>query len=105
MIPGVKINLGGDEYIVPPLNFRQLEKHSKLLDELPDVLAAGEVKKQWQIILSLALAALSRNYPDLTLEKLKDIIDLGNLAVLTEAVMGQAGFAKSGELTPGQAQS
>jgi hypothetical protein len=105
MIPGVKINLGGDEYIVPPLNFRQLEKHSKLLDELPEVLATGEVKRQWQIILTLALAALSRNYPELTLEKLKDIIDLGNLGPLTEAVMGQAGFKESGELMPEQAQS
>jgi hypothetical protein len=102
MIPGVKINLGGDEYIVPPLNFRQLEKHSKLLDDLPDVLAAGDVKKQWQIILTLALAALSRNYPDLTLEKLKDIIDLGNLAALTEAVMGQAGFKATEEAPSGE---
>jgi hypothetical protein len=43
---------------------------------------------QVEDLLEICLAALKRNYPEITLEELGDIVDLGNFKPLVAAVMG-----------------
>jgi hypothetical protein len=89
---GQAVNLGGTTYIVPPLALgalKQLLPKIKALtigeDLLPDL-------SQVVDLLEICLAALKRNYPELTLEELGDIVDLGNFKTLVAAVMAQSGL-------------
>ncbi len=91
MIDGIKLNLNGEEYIVPPLTFKQIKKLYPLIEELNG--NGGTVKKM-ETIVTLTHAALSRNYPELTIEKVEDLVDLGNLKTLSEAVLGASGFTR-----------
>ena len=52
---------------------------------------------QVEDLLEICLAALKRNYPQLTLTELVDIVDLVNFAPLIKAVMGQAGLVVTTE--------
>jgi hypothetical protein len=97
LIKGVKVELGGDEYIIPPLNLEQLEEQAELLDRLGTI---TDLAEQRQGLLELALVALQRNYPELTLTRLKQLIDLGNIQAVSAAIMGGNGFVQ-GERPPG----
>jgi hypothetical protein len=100
LIKGVIIDLGGEDYVVPPLNLEQLEEHKGIIDKLSDPEAS--IHDQRQIHAVLAAAALSRNYPDMTVERAKHIIDLGNINALVHAMMGVSGFQPAGESKPGE---
>ena len=88
MIEGISINLGGDVYIVPALNLKQIRTMkidigSVSVDNPLASLASG---------LSIVLAALQRNYPEMTADKVEEIIDMNNFQVVLDAVMGQSGL-------------
>jgi hypothetical protein len=90
---GQEVNLGGTDFIVPPLSLgalKQLLPKIKALtigkDATPDDLS------QVADMLEICLAALHRNYPELTLDQLGDIVDLGNFKTLISVVMGQSGL-------------
>lgn len=95
MIDGITMKLAGEEYIVPPLTFRQLKAHYPLIEELnkPDTAPITKMES----IVKLTHAALSRNYPDLTIERVEELIDMGNLKAVSEAVLGSSGFTARGE--------
>lgn len=86
---GVPITLSdGQPYVVPSLTFRQLEEHEGRLARAmaPNIQMAADARED---ILVLAHAALSRNYPDLTVDALRDLLDLeaaGELAYAIAAV-------------------
>lgn len=89
---GQAVNLGGTTFIVPPIALGALKtllpkikKLSITEDGLPDL-------SQVVDLLEICLAALNRNYPELTLEQLGDLVDLGNFKTLVSAVMGQSGL-------------
>ena len=94
MIEGVKINLGGREFVAPPLNFKAL----RLLTPKLGLLATmGDVPtgEQIDVVIDVVLAALSRNYPDLTRDDLEALLDLANLATALTAIMGASGLEKT----------
>lgn len=84
-IKGTEVEMGGETFVVPPLNLASLE-------QLEDRLAAftGDVFKAEQraIAIDATLAALRRNYPDMTRERLAELLDVGNMARVVAAVMG-----------------
>jgi hypothetical protein len=89
---GQDVNLGGTNFVVPPLALGALKtllpKIQKLsigADGVPDL-------SQVEDLLEVCLAALRRNYPELTLVELVDIVDLVNFQPLVKAVMGQSGL-------------
>jgi hypothetical protein len=94
MIEGKKVQMGGKEWIVPPLNFRSLKAHREaLMTATPaSLVASGKV-------VDLIHEALKRNYPELTLDELEDMLDMGNALAVTEAVLGVSGLVEreSGE--------
>lgn len=104
MIDGLKIKVGNEEFTVPPLTLgalRRLTPKVKILvtlatDELPD-------EEQLGALTDLALAALKRNYPDMTAERVEEIIDLGNLPVILPAILSAAGLEKRSS-RPGEAE-
>jgi hypothetical protein len=88
---GVTVKLGGVEYVIPPLNFRALRTIG------PRVAGLGSINRiptedDLRLITEIVLAALSRNYPEMTAEMLEDLIDVGNMSVLLQAVMGVSGL-------------
>jgi len=65
MIPGVAVEMNGQEWVVPPLTLGQLRRLMPKLRQLTDIGAAmGE--EQIAVLVEIVSAALQRNYPDLT---------------------------------------
>lgn len=87
MIEGKTIRMGGKDWIVPPLNFRALKRFQKEIGSL-NLAELAQSEKVEEIVL----AALNRNYPDLTLDELQDMLDMGNVIEVTMAVMGVSGL-------------
>ena len=99
---GVALRLGGRDWIVPPLNFRQLKALAPVFARVGAIDARlGE--KEIDDIVRLVHAALSRNYPDLTADDVAELIDLGNAASVVRAVAGVSGLAASGPPREGNA--
>lgn len=101
-IPGIKMMLGGQEYVIPPLALNALVQ---LQDRL-GVFQGGTDITSIETIIDAAHAALRRNYPDITREQVGDLVDLGNMNQVFEALMDVSGMLRkqqeSGELQPGR---
>lgn len=91
MIPGISINLGGTEHIVPPLNLRLFFQYEAQVGVLqnPTAHSMADYAKAASEVL---LAVLQRNYPNLTAEQFADLVDFTSLAPLVQAMFGQSGF-------------
>ncbi len=98
-IPGTLINLGGVEFVMPPLNLDQIREFENIIPELgkKDGFTANADEA-----LPVIYAALSRNYPDLKLEELRALLDAGNLKAASLAVIMSSGYTpgKPGEPAP-----
>jgi hypothetical protein len=88
MIDGIKISLGGEDYIVPPLNFRLLKKFDEDIRSMRDLSASTDPMGELVRMVPVITAALQRNYPDLTEDRVMDLLDLGNYRNVFEAALG-----------------
>lgn len=93
MIEGIKINLGGTEYIVPPLNFKSLKRLQPIIESLSQI-DITMTDKQIDDIAEIVHAAISRNYPDFTKEQILDVLDLGNIGPILASILGASGVKK-----------
>lgn len=93
---GESIKIKGDEYIIPGLSLGQIEQFA---DRIAVVAAGGDKlnKEIIQTISEIIQAALSRNYPEITLEQVKDMLDMRNMRQVFEAVMGASGFKQGNQ--------
>lgn len=99
MIEGAKINMGGQDWIVPALTFGQLKR---LMPKINTLSAGGDMDaSQMDAITEVVQAAMSRNYPEMTVEKVADMLDMANAGPVVRAVMGQSGLVPSGEAQAG----
>lgn len=100
-IPGTQINLGGVDFVMPPLNLDQVQQFS---DVIPTLGKKPTLIENINEALPVIFAALSRNYQDLTIEDLRPLLDLGNFRDACVAVATSSGFVASdkkvGEETP-----
>ena len=97
MIEGTSINLGGQDYIIPPLNLKQVRLFTPRLTKMDTLDQDSTIALNVEVIR----AALSRNYPDITADQVEEMIDLRNMAPVFQAVMNQSGLEQSaGELKP-----
>jgi hypothetical protein len=98
LIDGVVISMGGIDYTVPPLNLAGVKKvlASGDMAELQNVKGVPSAD-QIGVISRIAILALNRNYPDLTIEELEELLDLGNAMQIIRSVMGVSGFVARGE--------
>jgi hypothetical protein len=106
MVQGVKVAFRTREFEVPSLTFDEVQrfKLDGTLDKVPangiTVLAAPD---SLDAAVTVVLAALRWNYPDLTREDLLREMDLGNTERIVTAVLGASGLTRrtgEGEANP-----
>ena len=97
---GVVVRIGGQDWIVPPLTFRQLRRLQPAFETLGQI---GPVMSEGQIdaVLQIAEAALSRNYPEITRDEVEELLDLGNARTVLAAIAGASGLKPAGEAAAG----
>ncbi len=93
MIDGVKMTLAGVEYVIPPLNLNALRTLQTRLQEFTGGVDVASV----DLILDSTLAALKRNYPDITAEQIGEMVDVGNMHEVFQAVMDVSGLARKAQ--------
>lgn len=98
MIPGISIQMGGRDWLVPPLTLGQLRRLLPKVRELTEI-GAGMGEAQIDTLIEIVSAALGRNYPDATPELVADMLDLGNAQTVLAAVLTGSG------LRPGEARA
>jgi hypothetical protein len=95
MIPGVAVAMGGQDWIVPPLTLGQLRQLMPKVRQLTEIGAAmGEA--QINVLIDIVTAALQRNYPETTPDRVEDLLDLGNASAVLNAVLTGFGLKPSG---------
>jgi hypothetical protein len=104
LLDGIKVNVGGRELIIPPLNLRALRKLKekiKLLEKMNTVPGEEEI----DALLDIVTSAVQRNYPEITRDNLEDLVDLANLQEVVPAVLAASGLVRRKEAAPGEAVS
>ena len=98
-VKGLLIELGGRELVVPPLALGALEQLQARLVQFK-----GDIRDKDQVATAIdaAHAALKRNYPDMSRDEVAEMIDVGNMAEVFEAVMDVSGLKRK-EIEAGEA--
>ncbi len=87
---GASVYMDGKEWIVPALSLRQFRDNYQTLAvpfKMSDDYAAFLKER-----LPIALAAMQRNYPDLTEEQLLDMLDLKTFLDVWRAIQNASGL-------------
>ncbi|RYF34093.1 MAG: hypothetical protein EOO21_05145 [Comamonadaceae bacterium] len=93
---GVPIKLGRTTYVLPPLALGAIKRHAAQIQKFGEL----SLNEQMDLTSAIALAALKRNYPDMTLERVDALVDLRNMGDVFAAVVQSSGFTAQ---TPGKA--
>jgi hypothetical protein len=95
MIPGVAVAMGGQDWIVPPLTLGQLRRLMPKVRQLTEIgVSMGEA--QINVLIDIVTAALQRNYPETTPDKVENLLDLGNASAVLNAVLTGSGLKPGG---------
>lgn len=94
---GAPVRIGGRDFIVPPLSFGYIVKNGAKLRS-PD--PSATVEEIAQLHIEIAHAALRRNYPDLTIDEVGDMLDPNTSLALFESIKKASGYS-SGEANLG----
>ena len=95
MIPGVAVAMGGQDWIVPPLTLGQLRRLMPQVRQLTEI-GASMGEAQINVLIDIVTAALQRNYPETTPDKVETLLDLGNASAVLNAVLTGSGLKPSG---------
>lgn len=81
--------MGGDKYTVAPLNFRQLQDLEAEIAACSKWSSSAVPKmSELKSALPIVFAAVSRNYPDMKIEELANLLDLGSVREAFGAALG-----------------
>ena len=94
-IPGLVVAMGGEDWIVPPLTLGQLRRLMPKVRQLTEI-GASMGEAQIAVLIDIVSAALQRNYPEMTPEKVENLLDLGNASVVLNAVLTGSGLKPGG---------
>jgi hypothetical protein len=110
---GIPVFMDGQEWIVPALSVRQFRLHSKAIIEtaqkLKDMdrenLSKDQMFMVQQVVfdqVGIVLDAFQRNYPDMTEDRLLDILDVNTFGQCLNAITNQSGIraVRAGEKAP-----
>lgn len=103
---GKDVVLGGHTFMVPALSLRQLKTLRPKLAALSATpspeMAESEVRAledaKMAVVVEVVHAALSRNYANITLDEMEDLLDIHNLPEAMEAVMNLSGLVRMGKM-------
>jgi hypothetical protein len=93
MFEGITIKVGGEDMVLPPLNWKAAKRFYKEI-------TTGEINdpdKAIDLMPELLHAALVRNYPELTMAALEDAIAPGELLAAIPLLLSVSGFTQSQE--------
>lgn len=84
---GIVVELAGRSWTIPPLSLGQLKKLQKLTkDKMSDI-------ENVDLMISYVYEALSRNYPELTVEDVEnELLDTKNIKSVFNSVMLSSGL-------------
>lgn len=104
---GVAVRIGDLDLTMPSLSVKQAEKYWPTILALDQSGASREelsavMSKKFNDITEMVHAALSRNYPAMSLEELKDTISISQIKSLVMILLGQSGLESAGEPKPGE---
>ena len=101
MLAGIRIKIGDETFICPPISLGQLRNGLMTKLKEHDALAATTENFFETMTLKgeIILEALRRNYPEFDEKKLFDFLDLGNVTPIWLSILGASGF------TPGEAEA
>jgi hypothetical protein len=99
-IDGVSVRMGGRDFVVAPLTFRQLRQLRSELEQLNAMKIGTSLSDDdAKALCKIVHASLSRNHPEVKQEEVEDLLDIGNaLAVITAILTGSG-------LKPGEAKA
>lgn len=107
LVGGAVVKMGGVEYTVPPLNFRSVRKLQAAgdLDRFEKGISFGiQIRPEdLDALLRIVLEALKRNYPDMTIERLEELLDFGNALDVVRAILSISGIGDSKKTATGEA--
>ena len=89
---GLTITVPGHVLVVPELSLHQRETHEKDIAALND--PASDIKTRTDIIIKLIKVGLSRHYPDVTEDDVREKFTAININRAASAVLGVRGFQK-----------
>lgn len=87
---GIAVTLGGRDFTVPPLCLRDVKRFLPLMAEL----FGKSPLEQMTLTSEVILAALQRNYPELTMDELDVLLDPVSISSVMEAIMEASGLKK-----------
>lgn len=92
---GVWVTLGDEQYRIPPIAFIVVQEMQDDIQKLAG-LERGEPPSpaQMAIVQGLVLAAIKRNYPEITGPQVSDMIDVANYLPVLNAVLGVSGYVR-----------
>lgn len=100
-VPGRIIKMNGQDYVVAPLKLRQLMEREGDIDRMnpshPEAFTTGG--ERLTAMARVVAASLSRNYPDMTEDRVMDLLDMGNYNQAFNAALAVSG------LEPGEAEA
>ena len=91
MIPGVMVEMGGQQWTVPPLTLGQLRRLMPKVQQLTEI-GSEMGETQIAVLVEIVAAALQRNYPDVSVETVENLLDLGNAGAVLNAVLTGSGL-------------
>lgn len=95
-IEGKTIQLGGQEYVLPPLPLAMMGRFQRAQAQF----SQGDFDTAAAELIECTHAALQRNYPDLAADVVRQHLDLGNFQQVIQALAAVSGFvAATGEVT------
>lgn len=104
---GVRVELGGSTYILPPATIATLEDFSERLDAFNAKFAKQEEfnTADLGIVADLIHACLLRNYPEITRRFVAEQVDLGNFMDLMASAVDISGLLRKAQEQADQATS
>lgn len=97
MIPGVPVRMGGQDWLIPPLTLGQLRRLMPKVRQLTET-GASMGESQIGVLVEIVAAAMQRNYPDMTVDIVENLLDLSNASHVLNAVLTGSGLKPGGTL-------
>lgn len=101
MIPGIAVLMGGREWTIPPLTLGQLRHLMPKIRQLSEI-GPQMAEPQIDVLVEIVAAALQRNYPDISIQMVENLLDLSNAAPVLHAVLTGSGLRPGGGLSSGE---
>jgi hypothetical protein len=88
---GVPVYMDGEIWIVPSLSVRQFRDNFDKLQKGFGSLTPENISEKVDETMPVILMALNRNYPDLTPDRLIDMLDMSTLPEVFQAIAAASG--------------